>query len=306
MHFHVVTLFPEMIRQSLEIGIVGQAVRDGRVGLSTFNPREFTSDAHHSVDDRPFGGGDGMIMLAQTLADSVSALRERGAGSSAKVIHLSPRGIPLNDDLVRQLAHDLNDPSANHHGHLILIASRYGGVDQRLLNSEVDLEISVGDYILSGGEIPALVLMDALSRHSKGVVGNESSIELESFANGLLEHPQFTRPREWEGQAVPEALLSGHHEKIANWQAVVSFLVTLDRRPDLLAPLHREQIRVLGKPLERKFLEKARALLESMTVMELKNCGLRSHDHLSLALEEIIVATPETSLKKPRQARGPV
>lgn len=306
MHFHVVTLFPEMIRQSLEIGIVGQAVRDGRVGLSTLNPREFTSDVHHSVDDRPFGGGDGMIMLAQTLSDSISALRERGAGPLAKVIHLSPRGIPLSDSLVRELARDLNDPASIHQGHLILIASRYGGVDQRFLSHSVDLEISVGDYILSGGEIPALALMDALSRHSKGVVGNESSIELESFAEGLLEHPQFTRPREWQGYAVPAALLSGHHEKIANWQAVVSFLVTLDRRPDLLAPAKWERVRVLGKPLTRKFLEGARAVLQSMSSLELKNCGLRSLDHLSLALEEIIVATPETSSKKTRQARGPV
>lgn len=306
MHFHVVTLFPEMIRQSLEIGIVGQALRDGRVGLTTLDPREFTSDVHHSVDDRPFGGGDGMIMLAQTLSDSVHALRERGAGPVSKVIHLSPRGIPLSDGLIRELARELNDPAANHQGNLILIASRYGGVDQRFLNTSVDLEISVGDYILSGGEIPALVLMDALSRHSKGVVGNEASIELESFAEGLLEHPQFTRPREWQGHAVPEALLSGHHEKIANWQATVSFLVTLDRRPDLLEQATRERIRVLGKPLSRKFLEGARAMLHSMTSLELKNCGLLSPEGLSLALNEIIVATPENSSKKPRQARGPV
>ena len=297
MHFHVVTLFPEMIEQSLSVGIVGQAIRDKRVKLTTLTPREFTSDVHHSVDDRPFGGGDGMIMLAETLRASVEALRQRGAGPNAKVIHLSPRGVPLDDTLVRRLARELAQEASESGGNLILIASRYGGVDQRFLNEFVDLEISVGDYILSGGELPALVLMDALSRHSKGVVGNESSIESESFADGLLEHPQFTRPREWAEIPVPEALLSGHHEKIERWKAELSLLVTLARRPDLLEGARFESVRVLGEPLSRRFLEGARTTYEKMSEQERKICGLESSNSLSLKLDAIMLSAPKDSRK---------
>ena len=293
MHFHVVTLFPEMIESSLSIGVVGQALKDQRVKLSTLTPREFTSDVHHSVDDRPFGGGDGMIMMGEMLKKSIEALRTRGAGPDAKVIHLSPRGRPLTDTLVRELA---EQTAAS--GHVILIASRYGGVDQRFLNECVDQEISIGDYILSGGELGALVLMDAMSRHSPGVVGNDRSIEQESFADGLLEHPQFTRPREWEQRPVPDALLTGHHLQIQRWKAELSLLVTLDRRPDLLSDDKIKNVRVLGEPLSRRFLEGARQTVKEMNEEERKNCGLSLSESLSLRLDAIILSAPKDS--KPR------
>lgn len=210
------------------IGVVGQAIARGDIGFTVVSPREFTSNVHHTVDDRPFGGGDGMIMMAEPLEQAVGKIRATLAAPAAsmRVIHVSPRGARLTDAKARELAH-FDD--------LILISSRYGGADQRFLNT-VDEEISIGDYILTGGELACLVIIDAVGRLQKGVLGNEASSSNETFAgsNGLLEHPQFTRPREWSGSTVPAAYLSGDHGKIKDIQNALSFCLTALRRPDLL------------------------------------------------------------------------
>ena len=215
-----------MIEHAAAFGVVGQALRQGRVTVRAVTPRAFTTNVHQTIDDRPFGGGDGMIMLAETAALALESLQ---LGSEKKrVIHLSPRGVPLTDEKARALAA---------YEDLVLISSRYGGIDERFLESSVDEEISIGDYVLSGGELAALVVIDSVSRLLPGVLGNETSPEAESFGgpHGLLEYPQYTRPREWRGRMVPEALLTGDHAKIRDWKECVSVLITAERRPELLA-----------------------------------------------------------------------
>ena len=253
MNFHCITLFPDMIEQATSYGVVGQARKSGTVRVSAITPREFTTNVHQTVDDRPFGGGDGMIMLAEPLTLAIEKVRS-GIEGKPRVIHLSPRGRPLTDRLARELAGEKD---------IVLIASRYGGVDQRFLNECVDEEISVGDYVLSGGELPALCLIDAVSRHLPGVLGNESSADAESFAHGAaLEHPQFTRPREWRGAKVPEGLLSGNHAKIEAWKRSLSLFVSLERRPDLV------------KPLDKKQWKEASEVLASLSEEDISACGL--------------------------------
>lgn len=287
MRFHVITLFPEMIEVMSRFGVVGQAVQDGRVSISSLSPRVFTSNVHQTVDDRPFGGGDGMIMMAEPLAmaieNIVKSIKEASAATPPRlrVIHLSPRGVPLTDEKVRELA-GLDQ--------LVLLASRYGGVDQRLLNHLVDEEISVGDYVLSGGELPALTLIDAVSRQLPGVLGNETSAEEESFAEGLLEYPQFTRPREWRGDGVPTRLLSGDHAKIAQWKRGVSVLVSVERRPDLLE-------RALAQSGEEALwtgrdLRAALDVLDSMSVEERRICGIREPVRVRARLLELLARFP--------------
>lgn len=255
MNFHVLTVFPEMIESGASFGVVGQARKDGLIRVSALSPRAFTQNVHQTVDDRPFGGGDGMVMLAEPLALALeSVFKTVRPDSRKRVIHLSPRGKVFTDQKARELADNLDD--------IILVASRYGGVDQRFLNEFVDEEISVGDYVLSGGELPALLIIDAVSRLLPGVLGNELSAAQESFAEGLLEHPQFTRPRTWRGQNVPEDLLSGHHAQIEKWKKALSILVTADRRPELLRSL---------SPSDRDL---ARRVWENMSESEREVCGL--------------------------------
>lgn len=209
-------------------GLIGQAITKGQLGLTAISPREFTSNVHHTIDDRPFGGGDGMIMMAEPLALAIEKLKSK-TGARTRTIHVSPRGTPFTDQKARELAT---------YDDLILVASRYGGADQRVLNSHIDEEISIGDYILTGGELAILVMIDAVGRLQKGVLGNEASSSNETFAgqDGYLEHPQFTRPREWRGSQVPDTYLSGDHAKIGQVQGAVSFFLTLLRRPDLVRP----------------------------------------------------------------------
>ncbi len=255
MNFHVLTVFPEMIESGTSFGVVGQARKDGLIRVSALSPRVFTHNVHQTVDDRPFGGGDGMVMLAEPLAQALeSVVGGLDPQARKRVIHLSPRGTTFTDRKARELATQYDD--------LILVASRYGGVDQRFINEFVDEEISVGDYVLSGGELPALVLIDAVSRLLPGVLGNERSPDEESFVDGLLEHPQFTRPRTWRGKDVPEALLSGHHAQIEKWKKALSVLVTIDRRPDLARHLS-DADRAL-----------ALKVWESMSAAEREVCGL--------------------------------
>ncbi|QDC45018.1 tRNA (guanosine(37)-N1)-methyltransferase TrmD [Methylophilus medardicus] len=240
MQIEVISLFPEMFAALTEHGITSRAKQRGLYQLQLTNPRQYTQDVHHTVDDRPYGGGPGMVMLAQPLAAAISDAKARlvAQGLSPRVIHLSPRGQPLTHEKVLQL---------KEYEGLVLLASRYEGVDQRVLESLVDEEISIGDYVLSGGELPAMVLLDAIIRQLPGALGDEDSAQEDSFVNGLLDYPHYTRPEEFEGLKVPEVLLSGHHEKIRQWRLQQSLLLTRAKRPDLLAarPLTKEEARLL-------------------------------------------------------------
>ncbi len=216
----VITLFPEMIEQAVSYGVLSSGIKGGHLEVKTHTPREFSQDKHRTVDDRPFGGGDGMIMLAETLENTLHKVKHK----TSKVIYLSPQGPVLTAEKSQALAKE---------EHLVLLCGRYGGIDQRVINSFVDEELSIGDYVLSGGELGALVVIDAVSRFIPGVLGHNESAEKDSFSSGLLEHPNFTRPREWQGEEVPEVLLSGNHALIEEWKLKVSALVTLKKRPDL-------------------------------------------------------------------------
>lgn len=221
----VVTIFPQMFDALTGYGISGRAVRDGLVGLTCWNPRDFATDRHRSVDDRPYGGGPGMVMSAPPLCAAIRAARaELGAG--ARVIHLSPQGVRLTQRRVEELAGG---------GPLVLLAGRYEGIDERVIESEVDEEISLGDYVLSGGELPAMVLLDALIRLLPGALGHDESARQDSFAQGLLDCPHYTRPEVFEGRTVPAVLLSGDHERIRAWRLERSRERTVQRRPDLAA-----------------------------------------------------------------------
>lgn len=224
MRFDVITLFPELFEQAASMGVVGKAIDAGKVQLKTWNPRDFTKDVHRTVDDRPFGGGPGMVMKVEPLKKAIqTAVRQ--IDKPSKVIYLSPQGRKLDQQGVEHLAE---------FSHLVLLAGRYEGVDERLLEDYIDEEWSIGDFVLSGGELPALVLIDAVSRSLPTVLGHECSAVEDSFVEGLLDHPHYTRPDEFEGKSVPSVLLSGHHEKIAQWREKQRLGKTWQKRPDLL------------------------------------------------------------------------
>ena len=243
LQFDVVTLFPQMFDAVSKVGITARALEKKLYELALWNPRDFTTDNYKTVDDRPYGGGPGMVMLAEPLEKAINAAktRQQQAGvERAKVIHLSPQGQPLTHDLVMQL---VAEPG------LILLASRYEGVDERLLVSVVDEEISLGDYVLSGGELPAMVLIDAIVRQLPGALGDADSATEDSFVDGLLDCPHYTRPEEYKGVKVPEVLMSGNHAKIKQWRLKMSLQRTRARRPDLLAArsLSKEESRLLAE-----------------------------------------------------------
>ncbi|BES72504.1 tRNA (guanosine(37)-N1)-methyltransferase TrmD [Marinobacter nanhaiticus D15-8W] len=219
-----VTLFPDMFDAVVDYGITGRAVRDGLLSVDCWNPRDFTHDRHRTVDDRPYGGGPGMLMKIQPLRDAIHAARAAADGE-AKVVYMSPQGEPLNQAVVEELANAER---------LILVAGRYEGVDERLIASEVDREVSLGDFVLSGGELAAMAVIDAVTRLIPGALGHAQSAEQDSFADGLLDCPHYTRPEVYEGQWVPEVLLGGHHEQIRRWRLKQSLKRTWERRPDLL------------------------------------------------------------------------
>jgi len=228
MLFDAISLFPQMFEALTEYGITRRAREDGHYRLKVWNPRQFTADNYHTVDDRPYGGGPGMVMLAQPLEDAINAARQHQnqAGiAQPRVVYLSPQGVVLNHVLVVNLA---KQPG------LILLAGRYEGVDERLIKRAVDEEISLGDYVLSGGELAALVLMDCIIRQLPGVLGDSQSAEQDSFVNGLLDCPQYTRPEVYAGMEVPQILLSGHHAQINRWRLKQMLGKTWLRRPDLL------------------------------------------------------------------------
>jgi tRNA (guanine37-N1)-methyltransferase len=233
MKIALITLFPEMFDSLTEYGVSGRAVKNRLVQCKSFNPREFTQDRHQTVDERPYGGGPGMVMMIEPLRKAIAAARE-WAGEEARVVYLSPQGQVLEQSAVNRFATQQS---------LILIAGRYEGIDERLIELEVDEEWSIGDYVLSGGELPAMVLMDALIRQIPGALGHSDSADQDSFAEGLLDCPHYTRPDDYQGRAVPEVLLSGNHEKIRRWRLQQSLLRTQQRRPDLLdrLTLNKEQ-----------------------------------------------------------------
>ncbi|MDA8898352.1 tRNA (guanosine(37)-N1)-methyltransferase TrmD [Porticoccaceae bacterium] len=227
MKIALITLFPEMFEALTGYGISSRAVNQGLLEISSFNPRDFTDDPHATVDDRPYGGGPGMVMTIEPLRKAISAAKDWIQGESL-VVYLSPQGKVLQQTAVNQFATGQS---------LILIAGRYEGIDERLIELEVDQEWSIGDYVLSGGELPAMVFMDALIRQLPGALGHKESANQDSFADGILDCPHFTRPEKYEGLDVPEVLLSGNHEKIRQWRLKQSLLRTKQRRPDLLEKL---------------------------------------------------------------------
>jgi len=220
----VISLFPEMFRAITEHGVTGRAVKSGLLQIECWNPRDFTHDKHRTVDDRPYGGGPGMLMMVQPLRDAIHAAKQ-AAGDGAKVIYLSPQGRKLTQAGVTELATNQK---------LILVAGRYEGIDERVIQTEVDEEWSIGDYVLSGGELPAMTLIDAVSRLVPGVLGDQASAEQYSFTDGLLDHPHYTRPEVLDGLTVPEALTSGNHEVIRRWRLKQSLGRTWQRRPELI------------------------------------------------------------------------
>jgi tRNA (guanine37-N1)-methyltransferase len=242
--FDIITIFPEYFSSPLSQGVVGKAIEAGLVGVRPVSLRDFTSDRHRTTDDRPYGGGAGMVMTPEPLPSAISALREERG--SARVIVLSPRGKVFSHEMAGEIA-ELP--------HVILVCGRYEGVDERVTEKMVDQELSLGDYVLSGGEPAALVVIDAVSRLIPGVLGCANSASTDSFADSLLEHPHYSRPREFMGLCVPEVLLSGDHEKIAKWRRQESLRLTAERRPDLLEKAEldekdREFLRRLSKARE--------------------------------------------------------
>ena len=229
MRFDVITLFPEMFAVLAEYGITRRAHEQGLWSLVTWNPRDFTMDAHRTVDDRPFGGGPGMVMLAEPLAQAVEAARRERGGAGA-VVSFAPAGRPLTDAMVREWAQGEA---------LTLVCGRYEGIDQRVLDSCVDEVVSIGDFVLSGGEIAAMALIDAIVRQLPGAL-KEASAADESFAAGLLDGPHYTRPEEWRSQGVPPVLLSGHHAEIARWRREQSLLATWRLRPEMIEIARRQ------------------------------------------------------------------
>ena len=219
MKFDVLTLFPEMF-EILNQSIIGKAIEKDLIDINVINIRDFSKDKHKKVDDTPYGGGAGMVMKPDVVYDAYQSVTDE----YAKVIYMSPQGKPLNQKKVEELSKE---------NHLIILCGHYEGIDQRVLDKIVDEEISIGDYVLTGGEIPAMVLVDSVSRYVEGVL-KEDSIKEESFSNGLLEYPQYTRPEVFEGMKVPEVLLSGHHENIEKWRKEKSLEITKKKRPELL------------------------------------------------------------------------
>jgi tRNA (guanine37-N1)-methyltransferase len=228
LHFDVVTIFPGMFEAVTRHGITRRALEEGGFDLRTWNPRDFVGDPHRTVDDRPYGGGPGMVMLAQPLEDCIdgAVARQKEAGvERPQVVLLSPQGERLTDAVARQLA---ELPG------VVLVAGRYEGVDERLIARKVDREISIGDYVTSGGELPAMVLIDAVVRLLPGSLNDAGSASEDSFSEGLLDWPHYTRPEQWQGERVPEVLLSGNHAAIARWRRKQALVRTVARRPDLL------------------------------------------------------------------------
>jgi tRNA (guanine37-N1)-methyltransferase len=238
MRIEIITTFPQMVESVVSESILGRARKKGIVEIDAIDLRDFTEDRHRTTDDEPYGGGPGMVMKCEPVFKAVEALKSRSVVGKSRVILMTPQGRRFDQKIAEELALE---------SHLILICGHYEGVDERIREHLVDDEISIGDYVLTGGEIPALVVTDSVVRLVPGALGDESSPETESFSSGLLEYPQYTRPAEYRGYKAPEALLSGNHAEIAKWRRKTALERTLKKRPDLLekAPLTEEDKRIL-------------------------------------------------------------
>jgi len=221
MRFCVITIFPGLVQECMKFGLLGRAATEGHITLDVADLREYTHDRHRTVDDTPFGGGGGMVMRPEPVCEAVEALKRPGE----KVILLTPQGARLNHEKVVELSR---------HPGLVLVCGRYEGIDERVREAVVDEEISIGDYVLMGGEMPALVLMESVSRQLAGVLGNPDSAENESFVSGILDYPHYTRPAEFRGMKVPDTLLSGNHGAVERWRRQAALRRTMERRPDLM------------------------------------------------------------------------
>ena len=224
MNFHVLTLFPDMIRQGMNTSIIGRAIAGGYLSLQAVNIRDFAFNKHQKVDDYPYGGGAGMLMQAEPVYLAYESV-EKKIGYRPRVIYLTPQGEVFRQNMAREFAKEQD---------LVFLCGHYEGIDERVLEEIVTDYVSIGDYVLTGGELPAMVMMDAVSRMVPGVLSNQESGETESFAEGLLEYPQYSRPEEWHGKKVPPVLLSGHHANIEKWRREQSLMRTAKRRPELL------------------------------------------------------------------------
>ncbi len=244
MHYYVMTLFPDMVMNGLNTSIIGKAKEKGLLSIEAIDIRDFTTDKHRHVDDYPYGGGAGMVMQAQPVYDCykhvVSKIEEEKnkTDNKPRVIFMTPTGKTFNQDMAKELATEDN---------LVFLCGHYEGIDKRVLDRIVTDEVSIGDFVLTGGELPAMVMIDAISRHIPGVLNNDISAETETFTDNLLEYPQYTRPEVWEGECVPEVLLSGHHANIDKWRREQSLMLTRERRPDLF-----EKVELTKK--DKKFL----------------------------------------------------
>ena len=238
MRFDILTIFPQLLESPLEEGIIRRAASAGKIDVNIHNIRDFAFDKHAMTDDRPYGGGEGMVMKPEPIAETLNAIEKKKPGG--RVIFLSPQGETYTQQTAERLAN---------YEHLILLCGRYEGVDERIRANYVDEEISIGDFILTGGELAAMVLIDSVTRLLPGVLGCEDSAENDTFSRGLLKNPQYTRPREYKGYTVPEILLSGDHAAIAEWRLVTSVRQTLEKRPELLARtvFNKEELQILKK-----------------------------------------------------------
>ena len=239
MNFHVLTLFPDMIRDGFQTSITGRAVEKGLLSLNTVNIRDFSVNKYNRVDDYPYGGGAGMVMQAEPVYLAYQSVAEK-LPKKPKVLYMSPQGKVFNQRMAEELAQEEE---------LVFLCGHYEGIDERVLEEIVDEEVSIGDYVLTGGELPALVIMDAVSRLVGGVLHNEDSAEFDSFHDNLLEYPQYSRPEVWRDKAVPPILMSGHHANVEKWRREQSLIRTLERRPDLLenANLTKQDKKFLAK-----------------------------------------------------------
>ena len=245
MNFHILTLFPEMVMGGLNTSITGRAIDKGLISVEAVNIRDYSKDKHHHVDDAPYGGGAGMVMQPEPIYDAYEALAAR-TGKRPRVIYLTPQGQVFNQKIAEELAKEED---------LVFLCGHYEGIDERIIEEIVTDEISLGDFVLTGGELAAITIIDAVSRLVPGVLGKEDSFADESFSDGLLEYPQYTRPPVFHGKEVPEILLSGHHANIAKWRREQSLIRTVKKRPDLL-----ETAELTVK--ERQFVERLREELQ--------------------------------------------
>ena len=252
MNYYVLTLFPDMVRDGLNTSIIGRAAEKGLLSVEAINIRDYTREKHGHVDDAPYGGGAGMVMQAAPVCEAYEALCSR-LGRRPRVLYMTPQGEVFNQSIARELAAEED---------LVFLCGHYEGIDERALEMVATDYLSAGDYVLTGGELPAMMMIDCISRLIPGVLNNDASAEIESFHDNLLEYPQYTRPEVYDGQSVPEVLLSGHHKKIDQWRREQSIRRTLERRPDLL-----EKANLTLK--EREFLEELKKEMEGKKRLQL-------------------------------------